>query len=235
MNNGTYKVNKAVFCEFIEAADIKVIDDVITITDEDNVINMTLSGHFPDNDTGNRYDRRSYVKVKTAEKNLMVPNYWILLGVSGILFSDARYREWRDGRPTWGPVPKTDPHYSKTETMCGPYNEEMVINHINGDAGLCELNNLEVASSTENNAHARLMKEIHFYYPDLVECSLDGKGCNTYRYTGKAISCKDIARWNNIKGQVKIEGFKDRKGEFRPRLSKEQVYKIVVFFGLKGE
>lgn len=233
MNNGTYKINKTAFCEFIESADIILIGDLITITNEDNVINMTLSGLFPDNNTGNRYDKRSYIKVKTAEKNLMVPNYWILLGVSGVLFGDTRYKEWRDGRPTWGPLPKTDPRYSRTETMCGPYNEETVINHINGDASLCDLNNLEIVTSAENGAHARLMKEINFYHPDLVECSLDGKGNRTYKYKGKAISCKDIEKWNNIKGNFKIQGFKDKKGEFRPRLSREQIYKIIVFFGLK--
>lgn len=233
MNNGTYKLNKEAFCSFMEDADIKIVGDLITITNEDNVINMTLSGEFPNNKVGNRYDSRSYVKVKTESKAIMVPNYWIIIAVSGLLLGDSRYKEWKNGRPTWGHLPKTDPRYSKQETICGPYVEEMVINHINGDASLCDLENLEVASSAENGAHARLMKEINFYHPDLVECSLDGKGNRTYKYTGKAISCKDIEKWNSIKEKFKIQGFKDKKGEFRPRLSKEQIDLIVAFFGLK--
>lgn len=234
MNNGTYKINKAAFCGFMETADISIIGNLIKITDENNVINMTLSGQFPDNNTGNRYDSRSYVKVKTESKAIMVPNYWIIIAVSGLLLGDPKYKEWRDGRPTWGPLPKNDPRYSRTETMCGPYNEETVINHINGDASLCDLENLEIVSSAENNTHARLMKEINFYHPDLVECSLDGKGNRTYKYTRKSISCKDIEKWNNIKGNFKIQGFKDKKGEFKPRLSKEQIDLIIAFFNLKS-
>lgn len=115
----------------------------------------------------------------------------------------------------------------------GPVITEVVINHINGNSRDNRNSNLELDSLGMNNAHARLMSEIHYYFPHLVSKALDCQGHAMHTYICTPISCKDIRRWNKENPDCIIKAWKDKKGNFTPRLTKEQVTSILNFFGIK--
>ena len=75
------------------------------------------------------------------------------------------------------------------------------------------------------------MSEVYYYHPELINTLYDCQGHAMHQWTDKVgISCTDINTWNSNHNN-KITAFKDKKGEFKSRFTKEEVDEMLKFFG----
>lgn len=240
---GKYNINKEEFCQMMEDAfksgRLINLDGLDILADENGNIVFhqdCVTGSYIGTSAGSdKSNKRSYVNVPLpSNRKFMCPDYWAKIACDYILRGTGDFIIWRDGIHTWGEIPKGHPSWRPKEKMFGPYVIDTVINHINGNSLDPRSKNLEVVSNALNTAHARLMSEIHYWYPDIVEEVEDCQGNKMHIYSdGVGISCSKIEDWNKKHKDLEIRAFKDKKGEFRSRFTLQQMNDMLDFFGVE--
>lgn len=223
--------NRATFIQVMELAKeegrLNLVDGVYKL---DNVEMDALSGCYLNTEAGNnKSNKRSYAKIA----GLMIPDYWFKVVADGLLTDNKEYIDkficYRNGIKGWGVV-----EHKKGETIYGPVIKNSVINHIDGNTRNNRSENLEVVTDGMNNAHARLMAEIYYYYDEglIVDREWnEADKCWMYHYTENSIDCKFIEMWNeqnkNDKSRI-IKACRDKNGEFVPHLDRDVIDEILV-------
>lgn len=238
MNN-----NKAMFCELMEQSkelgNLVETDDLYVLALENKTIKMDKqSGRYLDTAAGeNKANKRAYVNINgymCADYNFKV--------VCGGLFEESmysKYKLYRDGKKTYRFFTSAEckeKGYKVSDHMMGPCIDNTVVNHMDGDTENNTSDNLEVVTIGMNDAHGRLMAEIYAYYADILvsrEYNVADK-CYMYKCLGFSISCDDIERYNKEHSKKPIRAFKDKKGEFNPRFSKDEIDSILKFLGIES-
>lgn len=185
-----------------------------------NFIGDKMIGYAYEEHITDKSNLRRYKSIKTSIKKIMAPDYWFVIALAYRVFGFEEYK--RDFK-LWvhGDI-STDGKRRAYE-----------INHISGDSLNSALWNLEVTSRGLNNAHGRLMSEIHNYDDSLVDVKTDCYGIRHLKFVnGTGISCKAIEEFNSLENGIKIKAFKDKDGKFEPRYSTVEMKKIIDHFGI---
>lgn len=227
----SYEDNKAELCNTLERAYdngelyIDTDDNAYVLINNNDTIRIYADGVVTRNGIVsragiNKSNRRSYTGLLLDDGDVRtLANYDILVAVEGILIEEHRdrYELFRDGLTTYNGHPR--------HVRC-------LVNHINGDSLDDRSENLEVVSAGMNNAHSRLMAEVHYYFPHLVNEMVDCQGNKMHSWVdGVGISCDNIQKWNRLHPECIIKAFKDKKGSWTPRMSYEQILEILIYFG----
>ena len=238
MNN-----NKAMFCELMEQSkengNLVKFDNMYILQLDSKLIKMDIStGRYLDTNAGNnKANKRAHVNIN----GYMCADYNFKVVCDG-LFEESlysKYKLYRDGKKTYRlftPAECKKLGYKVSDHMIGPCVDNTVVNHKDGDTENNTSDNLEVVTIGMNDAHGRLMAEIYTYYADTLvsrEYNVADK-CYMYKCLGFSISCNDIERYNSINTKHPILAFKDKKEEFRPRFTKEEIDNILEFLGIES-
>lgn len=235
------KINKEKFCELMEQSkengSLVKLNDMYILQLDNKLIKMDIStGRYLDTAAGeNKANKRAYVNIN----GYMCADYNFKVVCDG-LFDESlysKYELYRDGKKTYRfftPAECKKLGYNVKDHMMGPCVDNTVVNHMDGDTENNASENLEVVTIGMNDAHGRLMAEIYTYYADTLvsrEYNVADK-CYMYKCLGFSISCDDIERYNKEHSKKPIKAFKDKKGEFNPRFTKEEIDNILKFLGI---
>ena len=151
-------------------------------------------------------NKRSYKKMPLPNNSkYMLANYSFRVIIEGLIGDEEqfnRYLRYRDGMRVYREYTKEEcleKGFDPNEHTMGPCVDKCVINHINGDTEDNSDKNLEVDTIGMNNVHARLMAEVHHYYPELIIEEFDCQGHAMHRWAdGVGISCEQIRKWNSM-------------------------------------
>lgn len=246
--------NRAALCEMLETAydegrlmevSTENAGNVYVLLDENEeeaVVALDKnSGEFLFTNAGkNKSNKRQYVSLPLpTNKSYMCSNYTFRIIAEGLLSSNSkhqsRYKEFKEGRYVYRIYTKEEcieQGFDPSEGMMGPAYDVCDINHINGDTTDNRDCNIEVDTKGMNLAHARFMSEVKYHYPDLIETSIDCQGNDMNRWAdGVGVSCQQIRAWNSANPNDVIRAFKDKKGEWNSKLTKEQVDRMLTYFG----
>ena len=240
--------NREALCEMMEQANAngELVDtgSVYALLDSNKQPVVALdkaTGEFLNTQAGkNKSNKRQYVSLPLiCNKSYMCSNYTFRVITEGLLSNKPkhvnRYKEFKEGREVYRLYTKEEciaEGFDPSEGMMGPAVDICDINHINGDTTDNRDCNLEVDTKGMNLAHARFMSEVKYHYPDLIETSIDCQGNDMNRWAdGIGVSCSQIRDWNSENPNDAIKAFKDKKGEWTSRLTKEQVTKMLAYFG----
>lgn len=186
MNNGTYEVKKNAVAEMLQQAYKKGLleetcdeqgNDIIALFDDSGyriiAAVYTADGSWVNSSAGSKKsNRRKYKKIVVKDYEYMCSNYMFVVITTGLLSSSnskeyKRYKEF--------------------------LKEGMEVNHMSGDTLDNSSDNLEVVSRKLNNLHARVMRDAHYYYPELIVEDVDCQGKKMHRFSdGKGISASKI-------------------------------------------
>jgi hypothetical protein len=253
MNTSREANNREVLCEMLEQAydenrlveaSLEDAGNVYVLLDKEDNALVTLdknSGEFLFTKAGkNKSNKRQYVSLPLpTNKSYMCANYTFRVVAEGLLSNKPehvnRYKLFKEGREEYRRYTREDckaqgVNFSEgwMGTLCDPTD----INHINGNSLDNRDANLEVDTKAMNMAHARFMAEVHAYYPDLVSEELDCQGNKMHQWVDKiGVSCSQIRSWNDLNKNDVIKSFKDKKGEWTSRLTKEQIDRMLTYFG----
>ena len=169
----------------------------------------------------------------------MCSNYTFRIIVEGLLSNNSkhqeRYEKFKNGLSVYRPYTREEckaEGLNYSEGWMGPMVDVCDINHINGNSLDNRDCNLEVDTKGMNLAHARFMSEVKYHYPELIETSVDCQGNDMNRWAdGVGVSCSQIRDWNSNNPNDAIKAFKDKKGELTSKLTKEQINKMLAYFG----
>jgi hypothetical protein len=245
---GREMVNRASLCEMLETAynNNELVDtgSVYCLLDSNRQPVVELdkaTGEFLHTQAGkNKSNKRQYVSLPlVCNKSYMCSNYTFRVIVEGLLSNNnkhqERYKEFKEGRYAYRLYTKEEcieKGFNPKEGMMGPAYDPTDINHINGNSLDNRDCNIEVDTKAMNMAHARFMAEVHQYYPELVSEDTDCQGNKMHVWTdGVGVTCSQIRDWNSENPKDAIKAFKDKKGEWTSRLTKEQVTKMLAYFG----
>lgn len=190
----------------------------------------------------NKSNNRRYQNIDLGDKSVMVPDYWLELALMAKLEPDMyneMYELWVYGKENYRRYTADEKRklgLNTREDIMGPIHDDYEINHISGDTYDCAIDNLEVITSYLNKCHSRLMSEISYYHPDIVETV--GEDCKNnvmHRFTSSKfkIDCNMIDEYNkDKKHKTKIKPYKDKNGKFRPRFTAEEIDNILNYFGI---
>lgn len=165
----------------------------------------------------NKENGRTYVKFPIdGEENFYMVNYVAMIAL-GVLSSDSEVVNMSE---RW--------HNEYSNVGDG----KLVINHKDGNVKNNSYSNLELTTSKLNNAHGRLLHEIHYYFGDDYTETY-GKTDRLIRLiNGNSISCKDIEKFNSANPKLAIKNFREN-GLFAPHYTKAQLKYIIKYFNLK--
>lgn len=251
-NKGREAKNRAALCEMLEQAydegrliEVSTEDSgevYVLMNDEEQAV-VALdknSGGFMFTQAGkHKSNKRQYVSLPLPTNNsFMCSNYTFRVIAEGLLSSNSKHQEryhlFKNGKETYRAYTREEckkEGLDYSEGWMGPMVDVCDINHINGDTTDNRDVNLEVDTKGMNLAHARFMSEVKYHYPDLIETSTDCQGNDMNRWAdGIGVSCSQIREWNS-KYKDTIKAFKDKKGEWNSKLTKEQVDRMLKFFG----
>lgn len=182
------------------------------------------TGRLVKSDGGSdKANARQYIRFSIeGNDGFMLANYVLQMALGRLSdnFDDTlKSMEWYDG------------------IQCGT--KLPVINHIDGNTENNSLDNLEVTTNGMNNAHGRLMSELHHTFPgEYVEeyGKTDSKGNRPLRFiNGNRVTSEDIEKFNKThNSKLKIKGRLNKGGEFRPYYSSRELEVIIKDIGLKG-
>lgn len=172
-------------------------------------------------------NNRRYQAMKLKEKKVMITDYWLELALMAKLEPD-KYKEsydiWVYGKENYRVWTKAEMKragydvtgYNKDTAIHDYILDTYEINHIDGDTYNCKIENLEVVKSYLNKCHSRLMSEIHYYYPKIVEeIGTDCKNNVMHRFTSNLyrIDCSMIEEYNETHGNAYETKYKDQLKE----------------------
>lgn len=233
--------NKEKFCELMEQSKElgKLIEtsDLYVLELENKTIKMDKHlGRYLDTTAGqNKANKRSYVPIN----GYMCADYNFKVVCDGLFNSSLynKYDLYKNGKPTYRLFTQTECKergYKLSERVMGPCVDNTVVNHKDGNTENNISENLEVVTDGMNNVHGRLMAEIYEYYADTLisrEYNAVDK-CYMHKCLGFSISCADIERYNKEHSKKPIKAFRDKKGEFNSRFSKDEIDSILKFLGI---
>ena len=235
--------NKAMFCEIMEQSKkngtLVQFNNMYILELDNKLIRMNIAtGRYLGTAAGNnKANKRAYVDIN----GYMCADYNFKVVCDG-LFDESlysKYKLYRDGKKTYRLFTSAEckkKGYKVSDHMMGPCVDNTVVNHKDGDTENNLSDNLEVVTIGMNDAHGRLMAEIYTYYADTLisrEYNAADK-CYMYKCLGFSISCDDIERYNSINTKHPIKAFKDKKGEFTPRFTKDEIDNILKFLGIES-
>lgn len=238
MNN-----NKTMFCELMEQSkengSLVQFNNMYILQLDNKLIKMDIAtGRYLDTNAGqSKSNKRAYVDIN----GYMCADYNFKVVCDG-LFEESlynKYKLYRDGKETYRfftPAECKKLGYNVKDHMMGPCVDNTVVNHMDGDTENNTSENLEVVTIAMNNVHGRLMAEIYAHYADTLvsrEYNVVDK-CYMYKCLGFSISCDDIERYNKEHSKKPIKAFKDKKGEFNIRFTKEEIDSILKFLGIES-
>lgn len=244
LDNKAEDINKRNFCSYMEEQNELGSLQIVSLPNKviyrlyNNIIDVSLDasiGLYLYTEAGhNKSNKRQYLNIN----GWMCPAYVFRVVFEGLTSKIPqhieRYKKYENGIYEYRELTKKEKIYDNCDVksrIYAPTFNRSVINHKNGDTMDNSDTNLEVVSYNDNNIHSRFMSEVYYYHPELISVSYDCQGHAMHQWTDKVgISCTDINTWNSNHNN-KITAFKDKKGEFKSRFTKEEVDEMLKFFG----
>lgn len=190
---------------------INISEDFITCKDTEGNVEFVIkreTGEFIGSNSGkNKSNKRAYINFPLANNQaFMCPNYWIIAFLK-YKDDDGALDNWINGHD---------------------------INHINGDTLYNNIDNIEICSKAYNNIHARLMSDIHKYYPNIITEEEDCQGNKIHKFIGtKGITSKQIENWNNKHSkEEQLTSKVAKSGVFRCGYTKHFIDQVIEKFKL---